>query len=128
MEKMLIVDGNSMLFRAFYATIYGRPMTTKDGIYTNGVYGFALMFQKALDMIAPDYVFVAFDAGKHTFRHELYKDYKGGRKKAPDELVPQFQMTSDYLDAYNVAWQEINDIEADDIDVTDTVTVIWNIK
>ena len=115
MEKMLIVDGNSMLFRAFYATIYGRPMTTKDGIYTNGVYGFALMFQKALDMIAPDYVFVAFDAGKHTFRHELYKDYKGGRKKAPDELVPQFQMTRDYLDAYNVAWQEINDIEADDI-------------
>lgn len=109
-----MVDGNSMLFRAFYSNAHQLLMTS-NGVYTNAVYGFAMMFQKALDMIAPDYVFVAFDAGKHTFRHDMFAEYKGGRKEVPSELVGQFQLIRDYLDAFNVKWLEMSDIEADDI-------------
>ena len=115
MKKLLLVDGNSMLFRAYYATVYGRPMTTSQGLPTNAVFGFANMMQKALDLISPDSVLVAFDAGKHTFRHELYSEYKGGRKPAPDDLVPQFGMVRDYLDGFGIRWVEMQDIEADDL-------------
>ena len=115
MKKLLVTDGNAMLFRAYYATAYGKPMTTSQGIPTNAVFGFANMLQKAIDTVQPDAVLVAFDAGKHTFRHELYPEYKGGRKPAPDDLVPQFQMARDYLDAYGIRWVEMKDIEADDL-------------
>ena len=115
MKKLLLTDGNSMLFRAYYATAYGRPMTTSSGIPTNAVFGFASMLQKALETVAPDAVLVAFDAGKHTFRHDLYPEYKGGRKPAPDDLVPQFQIVRDFLDAFHIKWIEIPDIEADDL-------------
>ncbi len=115
MKKFLITDGNSMLFRAYYATAYGKPMTTSKGLPTNAVFGFISMLQKAIDMMGPDSVLVAFDAGKHTFRHELYADYKGGRKPAPDDLVPQFQLVRDLLDAANIRWVEMPDIEADDL-------------
>ena len=115
MKKLLLTDGNSMLFRAYYATAYGRPMTTSDGTPTNAVFGFASMMQKAIDIIQPDAVLVAFDAGKHTFRHELYADYKGGRKPAPDDLVPQFKLVRDFLDAFAITWVEMQDIEADDL-------------
>ena len=115
MKKLLLTDGNSMLFRAYYATAYGRPMTTSDGTPTNAVFGFASMIQKAIDIIQPDAVLVAFDAGKHTFRHELYADYKGGRKPAPDDLVPQFKLVRDFLDAFAITWVEMQDIEADDL-------------
>lgn len=104
-----------MLFRAYYATAYGHAMTSSKGVPTNAVYGFAMMMQKALEMEKPDAVLVAFDAGKHTFRHDLYADYKGGRKPAPDDLVPQFQLVRDYLDAYGIRWVEMQDIEADDL-------------
>lgn len=116
MKKLLLTDGNSMLFRAYYATAYsGAHMTTKTGIPTNAVFGFANMMQKAIDLIQPDYVLVAFDAGKHTFRHDLYPDYKGGRKPAPEDLVPQFSLVREYCDAYNMKWIEMQDIEADDL-------------
>ena len=115
MKKLLLVDGNSMLFRAYYATAYGRKMTSPEGIPTNAVFGFASMMQKAIDTVKPDSVLVAFDAGKHTFRHELYADYKGGRKPAPDDLVPQFGLVRDYLDGYHIRWVEMPDIEADDL-------------
>lgn len=115
MEKMLIVDGNSMLFRAFYATSYGNIMMTSDGIYTNAVYAFANMLNKAIVKLQPNYVVVAFDKGKHTFRHEIYKDYKAGRKQTPQELVPQFKLVRDMLNAYNISFLEFDDIEADDI-------------
>lgn len=115
MKKLLLVDGNSMLFRAYYATAYGRRMTSNSGVPTNAIFGFANMFQKALSLANPDAVLVAFDAGKHTFRHDIYKDYKGTRKPAPDDLVPQFQLVRDYLDAYNICWVEKEDIEADDL-------------
>lgn len=113
--KMLLIDGNSMLFRGFYATYYTNMMKTSTGVYTNAVFAFANMFNKALDMIHPDYCVVAFDKGKHTFRHDLSSDYKGGRKAAPEELVPQFALIRDYLKAYGIPYIEMDDIEADDI-------------
>lgn len=115
MKKLLLVDGNSMLFRAYYATAYGKPMTSRSGIPTNAIYGFALMLQKAIDKVEPDYILVPFDAGKHTFRHDLYPDYKGGRKPAPDDLVAQFTLVRDYLDSFHIKWVEKQDIEADDL-------------
>ncbi len=115
MKKLLLVDGNSMLFRAYYATAYGKPMTSRSGIPTNAIYGFALMLQKAIDKVEPDYILVPFDAGKHTFRHDLYPDYKGGRKPAPDDLVAQFSLVRDYLDSFHIKWIEKQDIEADDL-------------
>ena len=115
MKKLMLTDGNSMLFRAYYATAYGKPMTSSKGVPTNAIYGFAMMMQKALETEKPDAVLVAFDAGKHTFRHDLYADYKGGRKPAPDDLVPQFQLVRDYLDAFGIRWVEMQDIEADDL-------------
>ena len=131
MKKLLLTDGNSMLFRAYYATAYsGARMTTSTGIPTNAVFGFASMMQKAIDMIQPDAILVAFDAGKHTFRHDLYADYKGGRKPTPDDLVPQFQLVREYCDAYHIKWIEMENIEADDLigtaskTFTDTETTI----
>ncbi|NCB32956.1 MAG: DNA polymerase I, partial [Erysipelotrichia bacterium] len=105
----------SMLFRAYYATAYGSKMTTSQGIPTNAVFAFANMMQKAIDYVKPDSLLVAFDAGKHTFRHDLYKEYKGTRKPAPDDLVPQFGMARDYLNGYHIKWVEMPDIEADDL-------------
>ena len=113
--KMLLIDGNSMLFRGFYATYYSNLMKTSTGVYTNAVFAFANMLNKAIDMIHPEYCVVAFDKGKHTFRHELSADYKGTRKSAPEELVPQFAMIREYLAAYNIPFLEYDDIEADDI-------------
>ncbi len=115
MKKLLLTDGNSMLFRAYYATAYGRPMTTKQGLPTNAVFGFVQMLQKAIETVQPDAMLVAFDAGKHTFRHDIYPEYKGGRKPAPDDLVPQFAMVRDLLDAFSIRWVEMSDIEADDL-------------
>lgn len=115
MKKLMIADGNSMLFRAYYATAYGRPMTTKEGLPTNAVFGFVQMVQKAIETVGPDSLLIAFDAGKHTFRHDIYPEYKGGRKPAPDDLVPQFQMVRDCLDAFGIKWVEMPDIEADDL-------------
>ena len=115
MDKLLIIDGNSMLFRAYYATVYGKKMTSSDGTPTNAIFGFASMLAKAIEIVRPNAFFVAFDAGKHTFRHEIYKDYKGNRSPAPDDLVPQFQMVRDFLDAFAIPWREMKDIEADDL-------------
>lgn len=115
MKKMLLVDGNSMLFRGYYATIYTRPMKTSKGIPTNAVYAFATMFQKAVEIIQPEAVLVAFDAGKSTFRHELFTEYKGGRKETPEDLIPQFSIVRDYLDAIGAKRYELPQIEADDL-------------
>ena len=113
--KLLLIDGNSVLFRAFYATAYGNIMKTSKGVYTNAVYAFANMLNKAVKEISPDYCVVAFDKGKHTFRHELNPDYKAGRKETPEELVGQFQLVREMLEAYGVPYLEYDSIEADDI-------------
>ncbi len=115
MKRLLLVDGNSMIFRAYYATAYGQKMTSSSGLPTNAVYGFINMLQKAIDEVNPEAVMVAFDAGKHTFRHELYPDYKGGRQETPEDLIPQFKLVRDMLDAMNIKWMERKDIEADDL-------------
>ncbi len=115
MEKLLLLDGNSMLFRAYYATVYGRMMKTSNGIPTNAIFGFITMFQKALQEIEPDGVMVAWDAGKPTFRHEAYAEYKGTRKELDQELIVQFPIAREFLDACGIARYECEGIEADDI-------------
>lgn len=113
--KLLLIDGNSVLFRAFYATSFNSIMQTSFGAYTNAVYAFANMLNKALKLIEPDYCCVAFDKGKATFRHKMTSDYKAGRKETPVELVEQFKLVRDMLDAYNIKYLEYDEIEADDI-------------
>ncbi|MEG1732711.1 MAG: DNA polymerase I, partial [Longicatena sp.] len=90
MKNLLLIDGNSVLFRAYYATLYGRMMKTSNGVPTNGVYGFINMINKAITLLQPDGVLVAWDSGKPTFRHETFKEYKGTRKPLDQELIVQF--------------------------------------
>ena len=106
------------MFRSYYATAYtGNLMKTKDGLYTNALFGFVNMITKLLtDDI--EYAFVAFDAGKQTFRHKEYDDYKGGRKPLPDELREQIPLIKEYLDLLNVKRMESLDYEADDLIAT----------
>lgn len=115
MEELILIDGNSLLFKAFYATSYtGNYMVNRNGIPTNGVYGFARMVEKIIST-NPKYVVVAFDYGKKTFRNELLDTYKATRKETPQELVPQFALAREYLTAHNITWYEIEGYEGDDI-------------
>lgn len=104
-----------MLFRAYYGTMNSRNMTTSNGIPTNAVYGFVLMLNKAIETIDPDGIMVAWDAGKPTFRHETYTEYKGTRKPLDEELVVQFPIIREYLDAAGITRYEKEGYEADDI-------------
>ena len=112
MKKIMILDGNSLLFRAFYAL---PPLKTKKGQYTNAVYGFLSMLYKLIDTYSPEYLCVAFDPEKPTFRHEQYKDYKATRQKAPNELVQQFKLIRDVLDVHKIKRIEVDGFEADDL-------------
>lgn len=115
MEELVLIDGNSLLFKAFYATSYtGNYMVNRNGIPTNGVYGFARMVEKIIST-NPKYVIVAFDYGKKTFRNELLDTYKATRKETPQELVPQFALAREYLTAHNITWYEVEGYEGDDI-------------
>lgn len=115
MEELILIDGNSLLFKAFYATSYtGNYMVNRNGIPTNGVYGFARMVEKIIST-NPKYVIVAFDYGKKTFRNELLDTYKATRKETPQELVPQFALAREYLNAHNITWYEVEGYEGDDI-------------
>ncbi len=111
-NMIMIIDGNSILFRAFYAM---PPLKTKKGQYTNAVYGFLSMMYKLLDDYSPEYICVAFDPKKPTFRHEQYSEYKAGRAKAPDELVQQFDLIRRVLNTHNIKCVEIEGFEADDV-------------
>ena len=112
MERLLILDSNSLLNRAFYAI---PELTTTDGIHTNAVYGFANMLFKMKEELKPDYVVAAFDRKGPTFRHKEYKDYKAGRKKMPEELAEQFPLTKDLLNLLSITIYEMDGYEADDI-------------
>lgn len=112
MNKLVLIDGNSLSFRAFYALPL---LSNKAGIHTNAVYGFAMLLEKILKEEKPDHFLVAFDAGKTTFRHEKYSEYKGGRQKTPPELSEQFPYIRQLLDAYHIKRYEIDNYEADDI-------------
>ncbi len=118
-KKMVIVDGNSLLFRAYYATAYGDPsaiMRTSYGVPTNAIFAFSNMFSKILkDLKKGDCLFVGFDADGHTFRKEQYENYKANRKPAPEDLIPQFKIAREFLDALNIKWYEKHGVEADDI-------------
>ena len=117
MKRLLLTDGNAMLFRAFYATSFGEGLTmaTSDGTPVNAVFGFANMIAKAIEIVKPDGFMVAFDAGKHTFRHDLFADYKGGRRETPEQLIPQFSLVRQFLTSFGICWMEMQDIEADDL-------------
>lgn len=111
-EKLVIIDGNSLLNRAFYAL---PPMTNSKGQPTGAIYGFTTMLFKIFNEIKPNYIGAAFDRKAPTFRHIAYKDYKAGRKKMPDELGAQFEPVKELLRAFNIGIYEIDGYEADDI-------------
>lgn len=115
MKKILLVDGNSMLFRAYYGTMSRGYMRSSAGVPTNAVYGFATMFNRAVEMFEPTHVLIAFDTGDKTFRHELFDDYKGTRKAVDEELVSQFALVREMLDALPIHRFELSGYEADDI-------------
>ncbi len=111
-KKLMLIDGNSIAYRAFFAL----PLLNNDkGIHTNAIYGFTTMLMKLLDEEKPTHLMVAFDAGKTTFRHKTFSEYKGGRQKTPPELSEQFPFIRDLLDAHSIEYYELDQYEADDI-------------
>ncbi len=111
-KKLVLIDGNSIAYRAFFAL----PLLNNDkGVHTNAVYGFTMMLNKIIEDEKPTHILVAFDAGKTTFRHATFGEYKGGRQKTPPELSEQFPFIRDLLDAYGIQRYELENYEADDI-------------
>lgn len=118
-KHLIIIDGNSLLFRAYYATAYAgveKIMRTSTGVPTNAIFAFSNMVVKIVNDLKPDdHLFVAFDTGEKTFRHDKYDDYKAGRQKVPEELIVQFPIAREFLDALSIKHYEINGYEADDL-------------
>lgn len=115
MENIVVIDGNFWLFSCYYATAaMGNLMVNKDGVPTNAVYGFANRLEQLIRQ-NPEYLVVAFDAKGKTFRSELLEEYKGTRKETPAELICQFSMVREYLDAHDIPYIEIEGYEGDDI-------------
>lgn len=111
-KKLVLIDGNSIIYRAFFAL----PLLNNDkGVYTNAVYGFTTMLMRILKEQEPTHLLVAFDAGKTTFRHQTYQEYKGGRQKTPPELSEQFPVLKELLDAFGIKHYQLDQYEADDI-------------
>ncbi len=113
MKRIVIIDGYSLIFRAFYAM--QRPMITSEGIYTQGIYGFLNMLNKIEEDFSPEYIAVAFDLKEPTFRHKEYEGYKAGRKPTPPELLMEIPILKDILKAMNIRILEVPGFEADDI-------------
>ena len=115
MKKIVLIDGNNLIFRSYYATAYsGVIMRNSKGFPTNALYGFINMMNKIIREDKPEYILVAFDKGK-TFRHSEYDEYKAGRSDTPDELKQQFPVAKDVLNAMGIKYFEIDNYEADDI-------------
>ncbi len=111
-KKLILIDGNSIAYRAFFAL----PLLNNDkGVHTNAVYGFTMMLMKILEDEKPTHMLVAFDAGKTTFRHKTFSEYKGGRQKTPPELSEQFPYIRELLQSYGIRHYELENYEADDI-------------
>ena len=111
-EKIVLIDGHSIINRAFY----GVPdLTNKDGLHTNGIFGFVNILLKILEEEKPDYLTVAFDVHHPTFRHEMYTEYKGTRKGMPQELHEQVPVLKDVLHPMGICTMEKPGLEADDI-------------
>lgn len=121
MKKMLLIDGNSLLFRAYYATAYGgygspgTLMRSKDGTPTNAIFALANIMTKLLQESPPDYVLVAFDSSEPTLRHQAFPEYKAGRKETPPELISQFPLAIQLLENMGMHTYKQAGIEADDI-------------
>ncbi|MCD3245104.1 DNA polymerase I [Clostridium botulinum C] len=111
-ERLLILDGHSLMYRAFFAL---PPLTNKEGIHTNAIYGFIKMLLKMKEEIKPNYIVIAFDKKAPTFRHKEYEDYKAGREKMPSELNEQFPIVKDILNKLAINIFEIDGFEADDL-------------
>ena len=115
MKKVILIDGNNLLFRSYYATAYkGSILRNSKGFPTNALFGFIKMLNKIISEENPSYMMIAFDKGK-TFRHEKYKEYKDGRKETPDELKKQFPVAKEIAKAMGIPCFEIDEYEADDI-------------
>ena len=112
MKKFIIIDGSSLMYRAFFALPL---LTSSEGIYTNAIMGFSNMLGKILTDYKPDYIAVAFDKSRKTFRTDMYGEYKGQRAKTPDELKSQIPLLKEFLAALGIAFIEIDNYEADDI-------------
>ncbi|MGF7046550.1 DNA polymerase-1 [Paenibacillus sp. DS2015] len=112
MDKLILIDGNSIIYRAFFAM---PPLTNTKGLHTNAVYGFTNMLLRLIEDYKPTHMMVAFDAGKVTFRHSDYEEYKGGRQKTPPELSEQFPLLKELLRGLGIAQFELPGYEADDI-------------
>ena len=115
MSKLIVVDGNSIVNRAFYGIMGGKMLKTADGTYTNAVYGFLAILFKELDEVKPDYMAIAFDLKAPTARHIMYDGYKANRKGMPDELASQMPILKDVLRAMNITIIEKEGYEADDV-------------
>ncbi len=115
MDKLVVIDGNSILNRAFYGIMGSKMLQTADGTYTNAVYGFLTIMFKLVEDLQPKYMVVAFDLKAPTKRHEMYKEYKGTRHGMPDELASQMPIIKEVLSAMNIAVLTKEGYEADDI-------------
>lgn len=115
MDKLVLIDGNSIMNRAFYGIMGSKMLTTKDGKYTNAVYGFLAILFKLLEDVKPEYLVVAFDLKAPTARHKLYDGYKANRKGMPDELAEQMPIIKEILQAMNIDIIEMEGYEADDV-------------
>lgn len=115
-KKLLLIDGNSVAFRAFFALHQSlERFVNHNGLHTTAIYGFKTMLDKIIEKVQPSHVLVAFDAGKKTFRTEKFTEYKGGRSKTPSELSEQFPYIKKLLTAYGIKSYELANFEADDI-------------
>ncbi|QQE79363.1 5'-3' exonuclease H3TH domain-containing protein [Alicyclobacillus sp. SO9] len=116
MNQLLLIDGSSMLVRAFFATSFGKTLrTTSSGVYTNAVFGFLNMTLAALEQFNPTHLLVAWDVSRDTFRRELYPDYKGTRGELPIEMLQQFDTTQNLLDSVGIHQCSNRRYEADDL-------------
>ena len=115
LDKLVLVDGNSIMNRAFYGIMGSKMLTTKDGKYTNAIYGFLAILFKLLEEVNPKYLVVAFDLKAPTARHKLYEGYKATRKGMPEELAQQMPIIKEILRAMNIDIVEMEGYEADDV-------------
>lgn len=114
-KKALLIDGNLLLFKSFYASSYGSIMQNSSGQQTNAIHTFFMTFFKLIKLIKPDFCFFAFDKGSKTPRHQSFEDYKKGRTQAPDSLFEQMQIVKEILNIIQMPWAENFDFEADDL-------------
>ena len=114
-NRLVLIDGNSIMNRAFYGIMGSKMLMTKDGKYTNAIYGFLSILFKLLDELDPKYIAVSFDLKSPTARHKLYDGYKANRRGMPDELAQQMPIMKDILRAMNIKIVEMEGYEGDDI-------------